>query len=90
MREAATNDPSKTDDRNTWNRDVRPIVAAQSAYPGGEGGSVLLTIDGWSFERFERCGEMAFIPYLRATRNGYSVEAPLSQWPWVQFAESVE
>ena len=43
--------------------------------------------DGWSFERFERNGEMASIPYLRAMMGQTTVEAPLVRWAWVEFEE---
>lgn len=72
-------------DRNWWNQDQRPIIAAKlPAHPF----DVLLSSDGFVFDRFERNGEMASIAYLRATRNGFTIEAPLSAWAWVEFGES--
>lgn len=72
-------------DRNLWSADKRPITAAHlSAHPSG----TLLAIDGFTFERFERNGEMAPIPYLRAERGTFCLEAPLVHWDWVEFDES--
>lgn len=72
-------------DPNNWTRDRREIVAAQlSAHPAYE---VLLAIDGWSFGRFERNGEMAAIPYLRATKDDATIEAPLREWDFVEFSK---
>jgi hypothetical protein len=72
---------------DVWSADQRPIVGA--CLPSYEfGGAILLASDGWEFERFERNGEMAPIPYLRATRlNGAILEAALREWSWVQFAQ---
>jgi hypothetical protein len=68
---------------NIWMQDRRPIVAARPT----EYGSDILAADGVTFERFERNGEMASIPYLRATGPIGTIEAPLRNWAWVAFGD---
>lgn len=62
-----------------WAQDTRPILAAAIT------GDIKLAIDGWEFQRFERNGSEAAVPYLRATKDGVSIESPLMNWQWVEF-----
>lgn len=71
-------------DANTWRYDRRPILAARLLDDEGDFNST----NGCEFERFERDGEMASIPYLRVTWKGRTTEAPLRNWAWVQFGEA--
>lgn len=77
-------------DRDIWTLDRRRIL---SAFPFAAddpcaNSTALRASEGWSFERFERNGEMASIPYLRATKDGESIEAPLRNFAWVRFEET--
>lgn len=83
-----------THSRNAWAgtylADLRPIL---SAFPMADASDpcanafALRAEEGWVFERFERPGEMAMLPYLRATKDGVTFEAPLTRFAWVRFAE---
>lgn len=68
-----------------WSTDERPIVAARlSSHPYGSEG-IFLAADGWEFQRLERNGEMASVPFLRMTKDGNSIEAALRSFDWVEF-----
>lgn len=74
----------------TWREDERPIVAARlSCYPYGIDGTFLST-DGWEFERFERNGEMAAVPFLRLKKGPVEIESSLRSFDWVEFAGADE
>jgi hypothetical protein len=65
-------------DVNHWISDRRPILAAQ-LLDDQEAGAY--TDDsGCDFERFERPGEMASVPWLRVRWRDTETEAPLSRW----------
>lgn len=68
-------------ERDIWRNDERPIISARLIGDEGEFTAAI----GCVFERFERAGEMASIPYLRVTWRGLTTEAPLRNWAWVQF-----
>lgn len=74
-------------DPNEWMADQRPILEAMLATQPDDG--VFYASTGITFERFERNGEMAAIPYLRATfpAGGRTTEAPLVRWAYVVFGE---
>jgi hypothetical protein len=85
-----------THNRDVWMQDRRPIHSAVLGH--GQAGRFLTShpaLDGqigadrcgWTFERFERNGHMAMIPYLRATKEGATLEAPLENWESVAFGE---
>ena len=72
-------------DPDVWTLDQRPILSASLKGDPDEG--VFQSSSGIVFERFERNGHMAAIPYLRATAHGVTTEAPLENWNWVSFGE---
>lgn len=71
--------------RDVWMLDRRPIISAMLRDDPEQG--EWRASSGIVFERFERSGHMAMIPYLRATANGLTTEAPLENWAWVTFGE---
>ena len=79
---------SRVHDRDVWMLDRRPILSAQLKDDPDQG--LWRASNGIVFERFERNGHMAAIPYLRATANGLTTEAPLENWVHVTFAEEPE
>jgi hypothetical protein len=66
-------------DTNHWLSDRRPILAAMMV-DGTPEPAVYTDRNGCGFERFERPGDMASIPWLRVRYRETEVEAPLSRW----------
>ena len=80
-----------TDPRNVWALDTRPIRSAlMESNDPAEVACPMEAQDGWVFERFERNGEMAMIPYLRVTRGTVCFEAPLTHWAWINVEEAAD
>lgn len=73
---------------NVWMLDRRAILSARLANDWFDSND---PTDPITFERFERNGEMAMIPYLRAkSPHGIVTEAPLTHWAVVNFSEFAE
>jgi len=71
---------------NIWMADLRLILAASLS----DEREPLLASDGFTFERFERSGEMASIPFLRAVNaRGVAIEAPVRNWAWIEFSDQL-
>ncbi len=85
--------PSFTDQPATHNPDFfifdrRPINEALLG--SWDDGVTFRASFGDKFQRFERSGEMASIPYLRVTHAEGVTEAPLTHFAYVQYAPEPE